>query len=58
MDTLAKSAISGFGIGLFLASPWIVTCYGFAGRPRQLTIIDCGYATFSCTVIGAVLMVF
>ncbi len=58
IDTVGKGLISGLGAGLFLASPWIVTCYGFAGRPRQLTLIDCGYATGGCAVIGAVLNVF
>ena len=58
IDTFGKGAISGFGTGLFLVSPWIVTCYGFAGRPRSLMAIDCGYATFGCTVIGIVLTLF
>ena len=56
VDTLAKGIMSGFGIGLFLVTPWIITCYGFAGRPRQLMVIDGGYATFGCTVMGAILM--
>lgn len=56
IDTLGKGIMSGFGIGLFLVSPWIATFYGFAGRPRALTLIDGGYATFGCTVIAAVLM--
>lgn len=54
----AKGAMSGFGIGLFLATPWLATCYGFAGRPRLLTAIDGGYATFGCTLIGLVLTLF
>ena len=56
IDTLAKGIMSGFGIGLFLVTPWMITCYGFAGRPRQLMIIDGGYATLGCTVMGAILM--
>ena len=58
VDTVAKGALSGIGAGLFLTCPWIITCYGFAGRPRQLMLIDCGYATFGSTVAGAVLMLF
>ena len=56
IDTLAKGLVSGFGIGAFLATPWIATCYAFAGRPTMLILIDAGYATFGCTVIGVVLM--
>lgn len=56
IDTLGKGLVSGFGIGAFLATPWIATCYAFAGRPTNLILIDAGYATFGCTVIGIVLM--
>ncbi|MCK0151203.1 DUF1761 domain-containing protein [Marivita sp. S6314] len=56
IDTLGKGLISGLGIGAFLAAPWLLTCYAFAGRPRQLMLIDAGYATFGSAVIGAVLM--
>lgn len=58
IDTFGKGAISGLGIGLFLVTPWIATFYGFSGKPRALILIDGGYATFGCTVIGAVLMLF
>lgn len=58
IDTFSKGAVSGFGIGLFLVTPWIATFYGFGGKPRALTFIDGGYATIGCTVIGAVLMLF
>ena len=58
IDTVGKGLLSGLGIGLFLASPWIVTCYGFAGRPRKLTMIDCGYAMGGCAVAGIVLNLF
>jgi len=56
ITTIGKALVSGFGIGAFLASPWIVTCYAFAGRPAQLMLIDGGYTTFGCTVIGIVLV--
>ncbi|MCP9482648.1 DUF1761 domain-containing protein [Shimia sp. CNT1-13L.2] len=47
--------IGGLGIGLFLATPWIATNYSFAGRPRALILIDGGYATIGCTLMGLVL---
>lgn len=55
IDTLGKGLVSGLGIGAFLATPWIATCYAFAGRPTMLILIDSGYAIFGCTVIGVVL---
>ena len=58
IDSFSKGEVSDFGIGLFLITPWIATFHGFGGKPRALTMIDGGYATFGCTVIGAVLMLF
>ncbi|SMX47203.1 DUF1761 domain-containing protein [Actibacterium lipolyticum] len=58
IDTLGAGIISGFGLGLFIATPWIATNYGFAGRPRMLTLIDGGYATIGCTIMGLVLSLF
>lgn len=58
IDTLGKGVMAGFGIGAFLAAPWLFTNYGFAGRPMKLMLIDGGYATFGCTVIGLVLTLF
>ncbi|MEQ8291970.1 MAG: DUF1761 domain-containing protein [Roseovarius sp.] len=55
IDTVEKGLISGLGIGLFLASPWLLTCYSFGGRPYRLTLIDGGYATFGSAIIGVVL---
>lgn len=58
IDTVGKGLVSGLGIGLFLVSPWIATFYSFGARPRSLMLIDCGYASFGCTVIGTVLTLF
>lgn len=53
----AKGALAGFGLGLFIASPWIATNNAFEGKPFNLTLINGGYATISCAIIGAVLTV-
>jgi len=58
IDTVGKGVVSGFGIGLFLVTPWIATFYGFGAKPRKLLLIDGGYATFGCAVIGLVLTLF
>ena len=58
IDTAIKSAVAGFGIGAFMATPWIVTNHAYGMKPRMLTLIDGGYATIGCTVIGLVLGLF
>jgi hypothetical protein len=58
IDTAGKGLIAGLGIGLFLATPWIVTNYTFSDKPNALKLIDGGYATIGCTIIGLVLTLF
>ena len=58
IDTVDKGLVSGLGIGLFLAAPWLLTCYGFSGRPFRLVMIDGGYATIASGLIGAVITLF
>ncbi len=58
IDTFGKGLMSGLGIGLFFISPWIMINNGYGGRPFKLTLIDGGYATFGCAIIGAVLTLF
>ncbi len=55
---LEKSALSGFGLGAFIAAPWLVTNYAYAMRPKVLTLIDGGYSMIGCTIIGVVLGLF
>ena len=57
IDTPVKGLLSGLGLGLFIAAPWIVTNYAFAKRPQALMFIDGGYATFGCAIIGLVLTI-
>ncbi len=58
IDTLAKGVMSGLGVGLFFISPWIMINNAYPGRPFKLTLIDGGYATFGCAIIGGVLTLF
>ena len=53
-----KGLIAGLGIGMFLATPWIATNYAFAGRPKNLALIDGIYATVGCTIMGLILGIF
>jgi hypothetical protein len=58
IDTADKGLVAGLGAGLFLATPWLMTCYAFSGRPFRLTLIDGGYASFGSAIIGVVLTLF
>ena len=55
IDTLAAGLVGGMGVGLFFISPWIMINNAYGDRPFNLTLIDGGYATFGCAVIGAIL---
>ena len=55
---VGKSMLVGLGVGLFFISPWIMINNAYGGRPFKLTLIDGGYATFGCTIIGLVLALF
>ena len=56
--TVGKGLISGFGIGAFFISPWIMINNAYGMRPFKLTIIDSGYAIIGCAIIGTVLTLF
>lgn len=58
VDTISAGLVSGLGIGLFFISPWIMINNAYGGRPFKLTVIDGGYATFGCAIMGLVLMFF
>jgi hypothetical protein len=58
IDTMGKGFVTGLGVGLFFISPWIMINNAYGNRPMKLTIIDGGYATFGCAVIGLVLTLF
>lgn len=47
--------VAGFGIGAFFISPWIMINNAYGMRPFKLTLIDSGYATFGCALMGGVL---
>lgn len=58
IDTLGMGVLGGLGIGLFFVAPWITLNILFAQRPRVLALIDGGYATIACAVMGGVLLLF
>lgn len=58
IETTGAGLIAGLGIGLFFISPWTMINNAYAGRPFKLTLIDGGYATFGCAIIGLILTLF
>lgn len=58
IDTFGKGLVSGIGIGAFFISPWLALNNLYGMRPFRLTLIDAGYATFGCAVIGGILTLF
>jgi len=55
IDGPGKGLVAGLGLGLFIAAPWIATNNTFSGRHRSLSLIDGGYATIGCAIMGLVL---
>ena len=55
IDSAGAGIVAGLGLGLFIATPWIATNYAFADRPIKLTLIDGGYATIGCAIMGLIL---
>jgi len=58
IDELAKGLVAGLGVGLFFISPWIAINNLYSGRPMKLTLIDGGYATVGCALMGLMLTLF
>ena len=58
IDTFAKGILSGAGIGLFFITPWIALFNGYSMHSHKLTLINGGYATIGCALMGAALTLF
>ena len=57
LDLWHEGLVAGLGFGLFVISPFIAINYAFSRRSTKLTLIDSGYATGACAVMGLVLAV-
>jgi len=58
IETIGAGVMAGIGIGLFFITPWIALNNLYGMRPRVLTVIDGGYATLACAIMGLVLTLF
>jgi hypothetical protein len=58
LGTVIEGLMGGIGIGLFFITPWIALNNAYTMRPMMLTVIDGGYATLGCAIIGVVLTLF
>lgn len=55
IEGVGKSVLTGLGLGLFVASPWIVTNVMFAQRDKSLIWMDSAYPTIGMALMGGVL---
>mgnify|MGYP006451764855 CR=1 FL=1 len=58
VETLGKGLLTGLGLGVFVASPWMVTNIMFSARNRALIWMDCTYTIVGSALIGLVLTMF
>jgi len=58
IETIGKSAITGLGLGVFVAAPWIATNVLFSMRDRNLIWMDGVYPAVGMTLMGIVLALF
>lgn len=58
IDGAVMGLVTGLGLGLFIAVPWIATNYLFAQRDKALIWIDGGYAAIGSSLMGLVLGLF
>lgn len=58
IDSVSGGLLAGLGIGAFFITPWTALNNSYAMRPVNLTLIDGGYATLACGVMGVVLTLF
>ncbi|WP_417589646.1 DUF1761 domain-containing protein [Pararhodobacter oceanensis] len=58
INTPMAGLVAGLGIGLFFITPWITLNALFGMKPKELPMIDGGYATLGCGVMGLVLTLF
>ena len=47
--------VSGFGLGLFVAAPWVATNVVFSQRSKELIWMDGAYPVVGMTLMGLVL---
>lgn len=55
VTSFSSGAAIGAGVGLLFITPWIGINNLYAIRSPLLTLIDGGYATLSCTLMGLIL---
>ena len=58
IDSLGLGLMAGFGLGLFIATPWIVTNNTFGKHPLALSVIDGVFASVGCGLMGLVMAAF
>ncbi|MBO9452457.1 DUF1761 domain-containing protein [Tropicibacter sp. R16_0] len=55
VTSMTQGTATGAGVGLLFITPWIGINNLYAIRSPILTVIDGGYATLACTLMGLIL---
>ena len=55
IDSLGKGLMSGARIGLFFVTPWVALFNGYLMHSQRLKLINGGYATIGCAIMGVIL---
>lgn len=58
LEGVGASAVTGLGMGLFIAAPWIATNVMFSQRPKALIWMDGAYPAVGMTLMGLVFALF
>ena len=58
IDTLIKALMTGFGLGLFVVTPWIVNTVLYGKRDTRLIWMDGAYPVIGMTIMAIVLWLF
>jgi len=58
VTTIGGGIVTGLGLGLFIAAPWIATNVLFGQRDRNLIWMDGMYPTIGIALMGLVLTLF
>lgn len=57
IETVSAGIVTGLGLGLFIAAPWVATNVMFGQKDRALIWMDGAYPTIGMALMGLILTV-
>lgn len=58
ITSLFGGLLTGGCLGLFLITPWLALFHGYSMVSHKLTLINGGYVTIGCALMGAIIGLF